>query len=506
MSDNATPMLQMQAIRKSFGHVEVLHGVDLELRAGEVHALVGENGAGKSTLIKILGGVHRDFTGQVRLDGHPTRFRRPRDAEDAGVAVIHQELALIPHLSVAENIFLGREPTTRLGTLDRPRMRTAAARVLRDHLGLALDVARPVVELPLAAQQMVEIAKALSRDARILVMDEPTSALSEADTQRLFAAIRQLRDQGVGIIYISHKMDEIYALADRITVLRDGAYVGTAPAADLSQQALVHWMVGRQIDDFFPKISAPVGSTKLRVENLGLRDPGRPRWLVQDVSLSLRGGEIVGLAGLIGSGASELMGAVFGRYGTPECGRVLVGDKPLRPLTPRSAIGRGVALLTNDRKASGLVLPMSVLHNLSLSTLDRCRRWGLLSSRRERRRCTPYALRMKLRAPSLAAPVATLSGGNQQKVVFARWLLTEPQVLLLDEPTRGIDVAAKADIYALLNELTAAGLAILLVTSELPELLALSDRILVMHRGRVTAELDRAEATQERVMHAAMGA
>ncbi len=498
------PLLQMLQIRKAFSGVEVLRGVDFDLRGGEVHALVGENGAGKSTLIKVLAGVHRDYSGRILLDGRPVRFAGPRDAESHGIAVIHQELALVPHLSVAENIFLGREPT-RLGWLDRRAMQRLAADVLRDNLGLEVDTARHIADLPIAVQQLVEIAKALSRRARILVMDEPTSALSGAETQRLFSVIRQLRSRGAGIVYISHKMDEIYALADRVTVLRDGEYVGTAPRADLPPERLVQWMVGRKIEQLFPKHTCQPGRERLRVEHLWLRDPVADRWIIQDASLQVRAGEIVGLAGLLGSGASGLLGAIFGRYGTPARGKVQVDGRPLRPGSPRAALAAGVALLTNDRKASGLVLPMSVLHNLSLATLDRCCRAGLLSGSRERARCRPHAERLRLRAPALGSEVASLSGGNQQKVVLARWLLTEPQVLLLDEPTRGIDVGAKADIYALVNELTAAGLGILLITSELPELLALADRVIVLHRGRIVAEFARDDVTQERIMHAAMG-
>lgn len=498
-------LLQMSGIRKSFGGVEVLHGVDFTLRAGEVHALVGENGAGKSTLVRVLGGVHRDHAGVVRVAGRVVRFRGPREAEAAGVALIHQELALIPQLSVAENIFLAREPRTRLGWLARGTMRAAAAATLRDRLGLDVDPDRRIVELPLAVQQLVEIAKALARQARVLVMDEPTSALSEAETGRLFGVVRQLRDRGVGIIYISHKLEEIYALADRITVLRDGSGVGTAAAAELPRAQLLHWMVGRRVEQLYPRQTPPPGAERLSVRGLWLREVGRPRWAVQDVSLSVRAGEIVGLAGLIGSGASELLGAIYGRFGTPERGEVWVDGRRLVRPSPRTALRHGLALLTSDRKSSGLVLPMSVLHNLSLATLPADCVGGLLSGRRERARCAPYVQRLNLRAPSLDAPVAVLSGGNQQKVVLARWLLAQPRMLLLDEPTRGVDVAAKADTYALLNELTAAGLGILLITSELPELIGLADRVVVLHRGRITAELPRAEATQERILRAAMG-
>jgi len=495
----------MRGIRKAFSGVEVLHGVDFAFRAGEIHALIGENGAGKSTLIKILGGVHRDHAGEIRLRGEPVAFRGPRDAEDRGIAIIHQELALIPHLSVAENIFLGREPTGRWGGLGRREMNLAAARILRSLLDMDLDVRRHVVELPIAVQQMVEIAKALSRRAELLVMDEPTSALSEADTERLFGVIRQLRDQGVGIVYISHKLEEIYALADRITVLRDGRYIGTAPASELSRDQLVTWMVGREVGGFPPRRDVLRGAERLRVENVWATAGTDNRWRVQEATFTVRAGEIVGLAGLMGSGASELLGAIYGRYRGLERGSVYVDGARVPRTSPEPSLRRGLALLTNDRKASGLVLPMSVLHNMTLATIRRDCAWGQIRHTHERARCRPLTQRMKLRAPSLGAEVATLSGGNQQKVIISRWLLADPGVLLLDEPTRGIDVAAKADIYALLNELTAAGMAIVLITSELPELLALADRILVLHRGRIVTELSRDEATQERIMHAAMG-
>jgi ribose transport system ATP-binding protein len=501
----AAPLVRMSGIGKAFGAVQVLHDVRFDLQTGESHALVGENGAGKSTLIKILAGVHTDYVGQITVRGTPVRFRGPRDAENAGIAVIHQELALVPHLSAAENIYLGREPVNCIGLLRRRRMETAAAIVLRDTLGIELDVRRPVAELPVASQQLVEIAKALARDAAILVMDEPTSALSEADAQRLFTAMGRLRARGVGIIYISHRMDEIYRVADRITVLRDGRYVGTAAACELSQGSLVQWMVGREIAQLAPRADVRCPDERLRVTDLWLRDAHEERWVLREFSVSVKRGEVVGLAGLMGSGASEALGAVFGRYGRPARGTVLLDGRPMQHFTPAAALDAGMALLTNDRKASGLVLPMSVLHNASLSVLPRCRRAGLLSGTRERRTAGPLLERLCVRAPSLHTGVSALSGGNQQKVLLARWLMVGPRVLLLDEPTRGIDVGAKADIYALLGELTAAGLGILLITSELPELLALADRIVVLHRGRITGEFTHAEATAERIMHAAMG-
>ncbi len=499
------PRLTARGIGKRFDGVEVLRDVALDLAAGEVHALVGENGAGKTTLIRILAGVYQDYTGTMTLDGQPFAPRSPRDAEQRGLSVIHQELALVPELSAAENLFLGREPRSRLGLVRHRALRSAAADILRARLGVSLDVACPVAELPLAAQQLVEIAKALTRSTRVLIMDEPTSALAESDAARLFDLVRRLRDRGLAVLYISHKLEEIYALADRITVLRDGRHVGTAAAADLPRDRLVEWMVGRALSHTIPPRTAHPGAVRLRAAHLVLRDPGTGRRLVDDVSLTVRAGEIVGLAGLLGSGASEVLGAIFGRPEGRCAGRVEVDGVPMEPRTPRHALRRGVALLTNDRQTSGLVLPMSVLHNISLATVPACCRRGLLSRRLEHARAAPLIDRLRLRAPALDAPVTALSGGNQQKVLLARWLLTQPRVLLLDEPTRGIDVAAKADIYALLRALTAAGLGILLITSELPELLALADRVLVMHRGRIVTELRGPDATPQRVVQAAMG-
>ena len=499
------PLLERRGIRKAFAGVEVLKGVDFTVESGRVHALVGENGAGKTTLIKILAGAHRDFRGEIRFGGQTVRLEGPRDAERHGVAVIHQELSLIPHMSIADNLFLGRERVNRIGWLRRAQMRRAASRILSQRLGVELDVTRQIGDVPISVQQKVEIAKALGRGARSVVRDEPTSALSDAESARLCPSSRPLRDAGVGVVYVSHKLDEIYALADRITILRDGVCVGSGTPAEMPRDELVRRMVGRRIAEFIPKHPAAPGRVVLRVEALSLRDRGGRAWLVREASLRLRAGEIVGLAGLLGSGNSELLGAIFGRYGRPDAGTIHVADRRLEPPTPREALRRGVALLTNDRKTSGLVLPMSVLHNLSLAALARCQRFGLLHGSSEWRLCEPLVRRLNIGAPAWHGAVSTLSGGNQQKVVLARWLLTEPRVLLLDEPTRGIDVAAKADIYASLNELTASGLGVLLISSELSELLALSDRVLVMHRRRIVAEFPREGATQENVMRAAMG-
>lgn len=505
-SNDATrrALLRMEGVRKSFGGVEVLHAVDFELRRGEVHALVGENGAGKSTLMKILCGVHTEYGGDILLEGRPVRFTSPREAEDAGVAIIHQELSLVPYMTIAENIFMGAEPTTALGTVDHRRMRREAERLLEERLGLRVDVNQPVGEQPIAVQQLAEVAKALSRDAAVLIMDEPTSALADAEVERLFEIILQLKTQGVGIVYISHKMEEIYRLADRITVLRDGDRIGTSPASDLSQEQMITWMVGRKIDQFFPKRPATVGEEVFRVEDLTLDDPGTGKRILDGVSLVARRGEILGLGGLMGCGHSELLGAVFGRYGKQARGRVVVDGESIPVGTPPAAIRAGLALLTNDRKVSGLVLPMSILHNMTLAALERAAPGGWLRGGLERRLAEPLAERLSIRMRTIDDEVNTLSGGNQQKVALAKWLMTEPKVLLLDEPTRGIDVGAKHDVYEQMNTLAEAGIGIVLITSELPELLAMSDRILVMSRGRITKELTREEATQERVMAAAM--
>ena len=494
----------MTGVRKAFGGVEVLHGVDFDLRRGEVHALVGENGAGKSTLMKILCGVHTEYAGEIFLDGRRVRFGSPRDAEAAGVAAIHQELSLVPDMTVAENIYLGAEPTTRVRTVDHRRMRRDAERLLADRLGLHVDVNQPICELPIAVQQLVEVAKALSRDASILIMDEPTSALADAEAERLFDVIAQVKAASVGVVYISHKMEEIYRLADRITVLRDGDWVGTSPASELPQEQMITWMVGRTIDQFFPKVAKEPGDEVLRVERLSLRQPDTGKLLVDDVSFGVRRGEIVGLGGLMGCGHSELLGAIFGRFPRQPRSRVLIGGQALPSGSPTASIARGMALLTNDRKVSGLVLPMSILHNMTLAALKRAAPREWLRGGLEWRLAEPFVDRLGVRLRSLYDEVVTLSGGNQQKVVLAKWLMTQPKVLLLDEPTRGIDVGAKQDIYEQMNQLAARGLGIVLITSELPELLGMSDRILVMCRGRITAELTRDEATQERVMAAAM--
>lgn len=494
----------MENITKRFGRVAVLKDVRFEVRAGEVHVLAGENGAGKSTLMKILGGVHTDFDGRLEICGHPFRPRTPHEANLLGVAVIHQELSLIGPMSVVDNIFLG-QMQTRSG-LVRDNFQHGHANEYVRRLGLDIDVREPVESFPIAIQQLIEIAKALARNAKVIIMDEPTSALNAPEVEQLFTLIQSLKNRGCGIVYISHKFEEIERLADRITVLRDGCWIGTAPANELPVPKLIEWMVGRKIEQFAPRTASQAGSELLRLENFSVFPRGiRSSPAVQDVSLTVRAGEIVGVGGLQGSGASELFHGLFGDYGSGTRGEVFLGGTPVHITSPRQAIDAGMALLTNDRKATGLVLSLSVVANATLAGLREISPTGWLRDERERQAVEKIVAPMNLRAASLDMEVGALSGGNQQKVAIAKWLQINPKLLLLDEPTRGIDVAAKRDIYHLMNEWTARGAAILLITSEMPELLALSDRIIVMHRGRLAAEFSREDATPELVLAAAMG-
>lgn len=496
------PLVRMTGITKRFGRVTVLEGVDFEVRAGEVHILAGENGAGKSTLIKILAGVHTDFEGSLEFQGRAARPTSPQDSARLGVAVIHQELSLIPSMSVADNIFLGRMLTTRGGFVRAAAQRAETERLL-EQFGLDLPADRSVETLPVAQQQLVEIAKALSLEAKVIVMDEPTSALSSPEVERLFGLIAQLKASGCGIVYITHKMEEIERIADRITVLRDGKWIGSAAARDLPIDQLIRWMVGREVEQQYPRHLAEPGPVRLRLEHFGVRR--RSRVAVDDVSLEVRAGEIVGLAGLQGSGNSDLLMGLFGAWGRNRWGRVWLDDRQFQPVSPRQSIDAGLALLTNDRKANGLVLSLSIIANTTLAQLRRFSPRGWRREGMEREATGKLAESLQLRAASLEMNVGELSGGNQQKVALAKWILTRPKVLLLDEPTRGVDVGAKREIYALMNQWTAQGIAILLVTSEMPELLAMSDRIVVMHRGRVTQQFDRGTASAERVLEAAMG-
>lgn len=509
----------MTGIGKQFGSNRVLQDVQLDVRAGEVHILAGENGAGKSTLVKILAGVHSDFEGRIEIAGREARPQSPLEANDLGIAVIYQELSLVGPMSVADNLFLGH-PLTRAGFVRSTEQIAGAAKHLQA-LGLELDVRSPVEQFPIGVQQMIEIAKALSQNARIIVMDEPTSALNAPEAEKLFALIQSLKQRGCGIVYISHKMEEIERIADRITVLRDGRWIGTAPVAELPQAKLIEWMVGREPDEQFPgharrsaivqTTAAPGGASaletgRLRLEHFGVYPLGfSRRAAVENISLSVRPGEIVGIGGLQGSGASELFLGVFGGYGSLTSGHMWLDGAEVKLTSPKRAIENGVALLTNDRKATGLVLSESITANATLADLRKLSPWGWRRPQRELEAARRTTEPLHLRASSLEMETGALSGGNQQKVALAKWLQIRPRLLLLDEPTRGIDIGAKREIYQLMNQWTDQGIAILLITSEMPELLMLSDRIIVLHRGAVSAEYSRAEATPERVLAAAMG-
>ena len=490
------PLLQMRGICKRYPGVVALDDVKFELRRGEVHVLLGENGAGKSTLMKILSGACGRDAGEILLDGRPVALASPREAQAAGISTIYQEFTLVPHLPAAANIYLGREPVRAAGIIDRRRMVTEAERLLSG-LGVSIDPEAPVRSLGVAEQQMVEVAKALSIDARILVMDEPTSALTESEIEQLFAAIRRLTSDGVAVIYISHRMEELARIGNRATVLRDGRFIATVPLPAPVPE-LVRLMANRDVRDHFPAATRRAGAEILRVEHVsrGTR--------LRDVSLTLHRGEILGIAGLLGAGRTELARVIFGAD-APDAGRVLLDGRPLRLRRPADAIRAGIGLVPEDRKRHGLVLMCSVAANLSLPQLARLGRAGVVSRPRERDLAARWIRELRIKTPSAATRALTLSGGNQQKVVLGKWLAAGADVLIVDEPTRGIDVAAKQEIYTLLDTLAANGAGIIMISSELPEVIGMSDRILVMHQGRAHAMLDARGATQERVLHAALG-
>ncbi|MFD8073902.1 sugar ABC transporter ATP-binding protein [Streptomyces sp. NBC_00510] len=492
-----TPVLALEGVSKSFGAVRALRGVSLRLHAGEAHALAGENGAGKSTLIKTLAGVHRPDTGTVLLDGRPVEFHGPGDARDAGVAVIYQEPTLFPDLSVAENIFVGRQPRRSLGRVDHKAVREAAADLFR-RLGVDLDPEQPARGLSIADQQLVEIAKALSFDARVLIMDEPTAALTGSEVARLFGVVKSLREQGAAVLFISHRLEEIFALCQRVTTLRDGAWIASEPLDGLSEDDLVRRMVGRDLDELYPKQDAEIGEVALSVRRLTREG------VFTDVSFEVRRGEIVGLAGLVGAGRSEVARAIFG-VDRRDAGEVVVDGKPLRGGAPSLAMAAGIALVPEDRRAQGLVMDMSIERNIGLTGFAATTKGGLMSRGAERSRALDWAVRLQVKYARLGDVVGTLSGGNQQKVVLAKWLATAPGVLIVDEPTRGIDVGTKAEVHRLLSRLASEGVAVLMISSDLPEILGMADRVLVMHEGRLTAEIPRSEATEESVMAAATG-
>ena len=492
----SAPLLNMRGIVKSFPGVQALRGVNFSLKAGEVLALLGENGAGKSTLMKVLGGAFRADAGAIEIDGVPQHFNSPQDSRRAGVAVIYQEFNLVPGLTACENIFLGQEPT-HAGFVAQTQERRQAAELFQ-RLGVEVDLDAPCRRLTTAQQQLVEIAKALAFQVRIIVMDEPSAALTSHEVSRLFAIIEELKRQGIGVVYISHRLDEIFTVADRVTVLRDGLNVGERPIAQVTRQELIELMVGRELSDEFPKRSTTIGPPRLEVT--GLRR-GRA---VCDVSLSVRRGEILALTGLVGAGGTETVRLIFGAD-PREAGEIRLDGRLLAIRSPRDAIAAGIGLLTEDRKLQGLVLGHSVRENFGLPNLNWLTRGGFVMLRRERDEFARYVATLRIKTSSGEQRAGTLSGGNQQKVVLAKWLARNCDVLIFDEPTRGIDVGAKYEIYLLMNELAAQGKAILMISSELPEVLGMADRILVLHEGRVTGEIaDARGATQEQIMKLAI--
>ncbi len=497
MKESAAPRLQMHRISKSFPGVQALCAVDLDVRPGEVHALLGENGAGKSTLIKILGGVYQPDQGSILLDGRTTAFHSPRAARGAGVAIIYQEFSLVPSLTVAENLCLGREPHCG-GWVRSGLQRRQAERALQQ-LGVQLPLDATCDSLSVAQQQLVEIAKALTQEARVLVMDEPTTTLMPDDVARLFHVIDELRQQGIAIIYISHRLEEIDRLADRVTVLRDGQNVATWARGAWTRPSLIEAMVGRQLEQEFPKQVAPRGAPRLVVRDLHRGDA------VRGVSFQVHAGEVLGLTGLVGSGRTETARLIFGADRATR-GTVALDGRTLRLRSPRDAIQAGICLLTEDRKRQGLMLGRSVLENFALPNLPSLATAGVVNVRRERAAWAGHAQTLQIKVPTPETLAAHLSGGNQQKVVLAKWLQRQADVIIFDEPTRGIDVGAKYEIYLLINQLAQAGKAILMISSELPEVLGMSDRILVMHQGRITGEItDPRQATPAQIMRYAIG-
>ena len=496
MSEQGTPLLQMQGIRKSFVGVEVLHGVDLDLRTGEIHAIVGENGAGKSTLMKVLAGVHAPDEGTIRIDGTEVSFTHPHAAQAAGVGIVYQEFNLLPERTVAENVFVGREPVHR-GLVDRRKMDRETAALLEEVGETSFGPRTPVRWLSVAQQQVVEIVKARSLDARILVLDEPTAALADHEVELLFTLVRRLQERGIGILYISHRLREVFALSDRITVIKDGGVVKTLPTAECDQRTLVHLMVGRELDGYFPPRGAADDIGEVRLSVKSLTTP-----LLRDVNFEIRAGEIVGFAGLQGSGRTEIARAVFGADPISG-GTVEVDGKPVSFRTPRHAVRAGLGFITEDRKVEGLTLAQSIADNMMLAVRT------VMPARKRRSTeglmtISELAAITELRARGPEQEVRFLSGGNQQKVVLSKWLLTNPQILIFDEPTRGIDVGAKAGIHDLIRKLARDGVAVLMISSELPELIGMSDRILVMHEGQLAGELP-AGASEPQIMELATG-
>ncbi len=491
-------ILEMDDISKSFPGVKALSEVGLKVRPGTVHALMGENGAGKSTLMKVLIGIYNADSGSITFKGQKVTIDKPETALNMGVSMIHQELSPIPYMTVAENIFLGREPLGKAGLIDKRRM-NANTRELLGKLEISLNPSALMRDLSVANTQMIEIAKAISYDSNLIIMDEPTSAITDREVAQLFKMIAALKARGVAIIYITHKMDEVFKIADEITVFRDGRHIATVPAAETSRDKLIAMMVGRELTNIFPKEDASIGEVVLSVRNLTRKG------LVHDVSFDLRRGEILGLAGLMGAGRTEVIEGIFG-IRKIDAGEVAIKGKPVRIKSPGDAIKHGMALLTEDRKRTGIMGVLPVRDNMMIASLSNYTiLGGILNQRLINETCNREKSRLEIKTPNMTQLIKLLSGGNQQKVLVSRWLLTAPDILILDEPTRGIDVGAKSEIHRLMSKLAQEGKAIIMISSELPEILGMSDRVLVMHEGRVGGEFDRKDATQENIMRAATG-
>lgn len=491
------PLLELKDIDKSFPGVKALSGATLRIYPGRVMALVGENGAGKSTLMKVLTGIYKKDAGEVIYQGESCTFNGPKSSQEAGIGIIHQELNLIPELTIAENIFLGREFTRAFGAIDWKKMYAEADKLLA-RLNLAYSSHRLVSELSIGDQQMVEIAKVLSFGSKVIIMDEPTDALTDTETESLFSVIRELRDQGCGIVYISHRLKEIFEICDDVTVLRDGQFIGEKPVASLKEDTLIEMMVGRKLKDQYPRINIPQGKTKLNVINLSGED-------VHDVSFSLHESEILGISGLMGAGRTELMKIIYGALPKTN-GTVELDGKPCQIKKPAEGLEQGIVYISEDRKRDGLVLGMSVKENMSLTALRYFSRgMGVLNHKEEQLTVGDFIKLFNIKTPSMDQTIGFLSGGNQQKVAIARGLMTRPKVLILDEPTRGVDVGAKKEIYQLINKFKQEGLSIILISSEMPEVMGMSDRILVMHEGRISGEFSAHNVTQEMLMAAAVG-
>ena len=497
-NDAPTLALEMSNIDKTYPGVKALQGVSLQVNAGEVHALVGENGAGKSTLMKILAGAQKRDSGDISLYGKKVQIDTPQQAMDLGISIIYQEFNLVPYLNAAENIFLGREPQAGLpGFINFARMYKEAQEVI-DSLGVALDVRTPVNRLSIAQQQMVEIAKATSRKSKIIVMDEPSATLTDHELKSLFSLIRKLKQEGVSIIYISHRMEEIFDICDRVTIMRDGRWIATEDIKNLDRPQIIHLMVGRELTQMIPKDPATIGEPALTVKNVNRKG------VLHDISLTVHKGEVLGIAGLVGSGRTELARVIFGADPL-DSGTIELFGKAELIRSPQEAIRHGIGLVTEDRKAQGLVLGMAVRENITLANLPAVSVMQFIQSSKEREVSEKLVTSLTVKTPSIEQAVKNLSGGNQQKVVLAKWLFTNSKILIFDEPTRGIDVGAKTEIYQLMNALAKEGTAIIMISSELPEVLGMSDRILVMHEGRLAGELSREEATQEKIMTLATG-